>query len=223
MSRSRRSCPTNPSRWRSNGLPTSVTRLGVRCGYPSRRSPGHHGLRANDRGNVGPHLGGLRRSLRGAKAGSRLPLTACAARLLDWVCHLGPVADVMGLGCQKSACTVTCGDTQGKPYGIMIIRVPAPALPHLCPGLRLAGPARPVTGPQERRAARTTARGRRAAPRQSPGPARLGRPHGPRRAHPAPAGQVAGAPAGTPGTVLRWHRHLIAASRLTRTGRDGLQ
>jgi hypothetical protein len=31
----------------------------------------------------------------------------------------------------------------------MIIRVPAPALPHLCPALRLAGPAQPVVGFQE--------------------------------------------------------------------------
>src|ERR1700751_3399875 len=36
----------------------------------------------------------------------------------------------------------------------MIIRVPPPALPHLRPALRLAGPARPVTGLQGRRAAR---------------------------------------------------------------------
>jgi hypothetical protein len=28
---------------------------------------------------------------------------------------------------------VTCGDGQGQPYGIMIIRVPAPALSHLRP------------------------------------------------------------------------------------------
>jgi transposase len=45
---------------------------------------------------------------------------------------------------------------------------------------------------------------------QSPAPARLGRPHGPRRADPAPAGTAASAPAGHPGTVLRWHRRLIA-------------
>jgi len=47
----------------------------------------------------------------------------------------------------------------------MIIRVPAPALSHLRPALRLAGPARPVIGLQGRRAARAAARGRRAAPR----------------------------------------------------------
>jgi hypothetical protein len=34
------------------------------------------------------------------------------------------------------------------PYGIMTIRVPAPALPHLRPDLRLDGPARPVIGLQ---------------------------------------------------------------------------
>jgi len=44
-----------------------------------------------------------------------------------------------------------------------IIRVPAPALSHLRPALRLAGPARPVIGIQGRRAARAAARGRRAA------------------------------------------------------------
>ena len=37
------------------------------------------------------------------------------------------------IGCQKSAYPVTCGDGQGQPYGIMIIRVPAPALSHLRP------------------------------------------------------------------------------------------
>jgi hypothetical protein len=49
----------------------------------------------------------------------------------------------------------------------MIIRVPAPALSHLRPGLRLAGPARPVIGLQERGVARAAARGRRAAPHTS--------------------------------------------------------
>src|SRR5580704_3132315 len=73
----------------------------------------------------------------------------------------------------------------------MIIRVLAPALPHLRTGLRLAGPARPVIGLQERRTARAAARGRRAAPHQSHAPAQLGRPRGPRRAHPAPASKAA--------------------------------
>jgi hypothetical protein len=61
---------------------------------------------------------------------------------------------------------------------------------------------------QRRRAARAAARGRRAAPRQSPAPARLGRPRNPRRTHPAPASKAADAPARHPGTVLRWHRSL---------------
>src|ERR1700751_2172957 len=78
----------------------------------------------------------------------------------------------------------------------MIIRVPAPALPHLRPDLRLAGPARPVGSLQGRRTARAAARGRRAAPYQSAAPARLGRPGGPRRADPAAAGEAADAPAG---------------------------
>ena len=64
----------------------------------------------------------------------------------------------------------------------MIIRVPPPALPHLRPALRLAGPARPIVGFQGRRTARAAARGRRAAPRQSPAPAALCRPRNPRRA-----------------------------------------
>ncbi len=50
----------------------------------------------------------------------------------------------------------------------MIIRVPAPALPRLRPALRLAGPARPFSALQRRRAARAAARAavlRRANPR----------------------------------------------------------
>src|ERR1700722_757614 len=54
----------------------------------------------------------------------------------------------------------------------MIIRVLAPALSHLRPALRLAGPARPVIGRQGRRAARAAARGRRAAPHPSAATAR---------------------------------------------------
>jgi hypothetical protein len=77
----------------------------------------------------------------------------------------------------------------------MITRVPQ-AVPHLHPTLRLAGPAWPVVGFQERRAARAADRGRRAAPRQSQAPAGLGRPRAPRRADPAPAGKAADAPAG---------------------------
>jgi hypothetical protein len=80
----------------------------------------------------------------------------------------------------------------------MIIRVLAPALSHLRPTLRMAGPARPVIGLQGRRAARAAARGRRAAPYPSTAPARLGRPCGPSRADPAPADTPADAPAGHP-------------------------
>ena len=78
----------------------------------------------------------------------------------------------------------------------MIARVPPSALSDLHPGLRLAGPARPVTRLQERGAAGAAARDRRAAPRHSAAPAGLGRPRGPRRADPAPAGKAAAAPAG---------------------------
>jgi hypothetical protein len=73
-------------------------------------------------------------------------------------------------GLQKSACPVTCGDGHGQSYGIIIIRVPASAPPHLRAALRLAGPARPVIGIQERRVLGAATRGRRAAPRQSPAP-----------------------------------------------------
>src|SRR5215471_18724402 len=61
------------------------------------------------------------------------------------------------VGCQKFARPVSCSDGPGSPYGIMIIRVPAPALSHLRQGLRLASPARPVIGIQGRRAARAAA------------------------------------------------------------------
>src|SRR5271157_1047963 len=97
---------------------------------------------------------------------------------------------------------------------MMIVRVPALALPHVRPALRLAGPARPVIGLQGRGAARAAARDRRAAPRQSPAPARLGRPGGPHRADPAPAGNAADTRRlVTPGTVLRWHRRLVTGKR----------
>src|SRR5271165_5724785 len=78
------------------------------------------------------------------------------------------------------------------------IRVFAPALSRLRPALRLADSARPVVGLQGRRVARAAARGRRAAPRQFPAPAQLGRPGGPRRADPAHASTAADAPADHP-------------------------
>jgi hypothetical protein len=87
---------------------------------------------------------------------------------------------------------------KGQAYGIMIIRVPAPALSHLRPALRLAGPAQPVISLQERRTARPAARGSRAAPDSSAAPAGLGRPGGPRHADTAPASKAASASAGHP-------------------------
>src|ERR1039457_4316056 len=81
---------------------------------------------------------------------------------------------------------------------MMIARVPPSALSHLQPGLRLAGPARPVTRLQERRAPGAPARGRRAAPGHCAAPAGLGRPRRPRRPDPAPAARTATTPAGPP-------------------------
>src|ERR1035441_6874650 len=81
---------------------------------------------------------------------------------------------------------------------MMIARVPPPALSHLHPGLRLAGPARPLIGVEERGTARAAARGRRPAPYQAPAPPGLGRPRFPRRANPAPAQKAADAPADHP-------------------------
>src|SRR5947209_14837429 len=81
---------------------------------------------------------------------------------------------------------------------MMIGCVLAPALSHLRPALRLAGPARPVTGLQGRRTARAAARGRRAALDPAAAPAGLGRPRGPGGADPAPVLAAADAPAGHP-------------------------
>src|SRR6266851_3583326 len=102
------------------------------------------------------------------------------------------------VGCQKSAWPVSCSDGsgsgQGQPWGRMIDRVPPSALSHLRAAVRLAGSARSFDGVQGRGAARAAARGGRAAPDQSPGPARLGRPGGDGRADPAPTGKAAAAP-----------------------------
>ena len=88
---------------------------------------------------------------------------------------------------------------------------------HLCPSafsissspaVQLAGPARPVTGLQGRRTAvlrHEVAVLRRANPR----PRLDWADRRPCYADPALAGRAADAPAGHPGTVLRWHRRLI--------------
>jgi hypothetical protein len=91
--------------------------------------------------------------------------------------------------------------------GMMIDRVPAPALSHLRPALRLAGTARPFIDLQGCRVACAAARGRRTAPGPSAAPAGLGRPSSPRRADPAPALEAAYAPAGHP-----WHGPTLASS-----------
>src|SRR5436190_2923734 len=49
-------------------------------------------------------------------------------------------------GCHKSAWPVNCIEALGAADGMMIGRVPSPAIPDLRPALRLAGPARPVNG-----------------------------------------------------------------------------
>src|SRR6266571_3988955 len=84
---------------------------------------------------------------------------------------------------------------RGQQLAMMISRVPPPASSHLHPGLRLAGPARPLIGVEERGVAGAAARGRRAAPHQASARPGLGRPSRPNRADPAPAQKAAGAPA----------------------------
>jgi hypothetical protein len=92
-----------------------------------------------------------------------------------------------------------------------MIRVRAPALLHLRPGLRLADPAQPIISVQERRTARPAARGRRTTSDQSAAAPGLGPPRGPGRADPAPADT---APADTAADAPADHpRHRPAVAR----------
>src|SRR6266487_548526 len=86
-------------------------------------------------------------------------------------------------GARSRPVPVTWGDRCGAAVGQMISGGLPPALPDLRSAL-LACPARPLAGVQERGTAGAAVRGRRAAPHQAQGPARLGRPGGPGRADP---------------------------------------
>jgi len=132
-------------------------------------------------GEPRPHPGLSDRPGRGAAGGSSRRAPARLACGVSKVC----------LACELRRCS-------GSAVRHQMVRVPAPAISHLRPGLRLACPARPVIGLQGRRAARAAARGRSAAPRQPAAPAGLGRPRSRRRADPAPAASAAYVPAGHP-------------------------
>ena len=132
-------------------------------------------------GEPRPHPGLSDRPGRGAAGGSSRRAPARLACGVSKVC----------LACELRRCP-------GSAVRHQMVRVPAPAISQLRPGLRLACPARPVIGLQGRRAARAAARGRSAAPRQPAAPAGLGRPRSRRRADPAPAASAAYVPAGHP-------------------------
>ena len=83
---------------------------------------------------------------------------------------------------------------RGHRFAMMISRVPPSALSDLHPAVRLAGPARPLIGVEERGVAGAAARGRRATPHQASAPPRLGRPRRPGRTGQAPAQKAARTP-----------------------------
>jgi hypothetical protein len=129
-----------------------------------------------------PRLPALGPVVRLAGSGRDRRLGAASARAPA----MAPGSDP-GVGCQKSAWPVNCGDGLGQVCGMMVDRVPAPALSHLRPALRLAGPARP--GPRPPRTLSCSCCGTRSPCCAGPvrGPAGPGRPGSPRRADPAPA------------------------------------
>ena len=113
------------------------------------------------------------------------------------------------VGCQKSACSVTCGD--GQSQSPPVVRHHDHPCPCACSTSSSSGSAAGwffSAGHRPPRTRSCSCCGMRspccAAP--IPGPARLGRPRGARRTHPAPASEAAGAPAGHP-----WQRLAVAS------------
>src|SRR6266542_3074231 len=91
--------------------------------------------------------------------------------------------------------TVTCGSAGWAGCGRIAVCVSSPSLPDHDPGLRLAAPAGPQPGVQERGNYRALSRGHGAAPAGRPAQAGLGRPGRPGGAGPAATRRAARPPA----------------------------